>query len=395
MAFSGRFVSVVLQAAHEFQEGVDTPIARQMADRERLAALLITTEIAVEPEPGIGLLDMAVFVTLKRTVWEEYWAPEVYGGAGQVMVEAYRALEEDIWQLVAGVFNSEQQAELRKLIADWRAQNPGQVSISHTRLAEIGDERRVSELVAAGKPGGMLAPVKEANRNIEELRLLTERLVFMLTRLQLAVNYQFDFSYSKLAMEPEVQQVLDNANTVAEAVDRFADAFARAVDQLPHEREAAVEQALAGLRAERQQLLADLSSEDGGLRPVLGDVRDTLEVGRQLAEMLNEAMINTDRLVKRVQEDEKSRPFDILEYHAALVQATATLEELQITLAAIEEFLGSASLESGMPQIVDNANRLEEEVAVDFLNRAFLRGVGLIVIFFVGLYLYRLATRRL
>jgi hypothetical protein len=48
-----------------------------------------------------------------------------------------------------------------------------------------------------------------------------------------------------------------------------------------------------------------------------------------------------------------------------------------------------------MPQIVDNVNRLEEEVAVDFLNRAFLRGVALIVIFFVGLYLYRLATRRL
>jgi len=397
MAFSDRFFAVVHQAAWQFQERAGTPIARQDAARERLAALLATTDIAAGPEPGSGLLDMTVMVTLKRMVWEDYWVPEVYGDPGQIMVEAFRTLETDIWQVVNGVFSPEQQQELRKVIADWRAHNPDQVSIGYLRLAELGDARQISSLVAAGKPGGMLAPIREANRNIEEMRLLAERLVFMLNRLQLVLNYQVDFAYSKLAMEPEVQQVLANVQTFAEVAERLSATFERTIDELPHEREAAIEQALAGLRAEREALLADLTSEDEGLRPALGDVRDTLELGRQLAGVLNETMLTAERLMAHMAEGDEpaARPFDILEYQAALVQATATLQEMQLTLTSVEQILDSSGLEKQLPQIIEGANRLEEEVANEILNRAFVRGAALILIFFVALFLYRLAVRHL
>lgn len=124
------------------------------------------------------------------------------------------------------------------------------------------------------------------------------------------------------------------------------------------------------------------------------EMRETLELGVQVATLLNETMINTDRMVQRVQDDETHRPFDILEYQAALVQATATLQELQTTLASVEGVLESRGLERQMPQIKEGANWLEEEVATDFLNAAFVRGVALIGVFFVSLFLYRIATRR-
>jgi len=124
------------------------------------------------------------------------------------------------------------------------------------------------------------------------------------------------------------------------------------------------------------------------------EMRETLELGVQVATLLNETMINTDRMVQRVQDDETHRPFDILEHQAALVQATATLHELQTTLASVEGVLESRGLERQMPQIKEGANWLEEEVATDFLNAAFVRGVALIGVFFVSLFLYRIATRR-
>ena len=37
--------------------------------------------------------------------------------------------------------------------------------------------------------GGMLAPVKEANRNIVEMRMLAERLAFLATRMQMMISF--------------------------------------------------------------------------------------------------------------------------------------------------------------------------------------------------------------
>ena len=44
--------------------------------------------------------------------------------------------------------------------------------------------------------------------------------------------------------------------------------------------------------------------------------------------------------------------------------------------------------------ILEGANRLEDEVVTEILNRAFIRGVALIFVFFIVLTLYRLLVRR-
>jgi hypothetical protein len=110
--------------------------------------------------------------------------------------------------------------------------------------------------------------------------------------------------------------------------------------------------------------------------------------------MLNETIVNMDRLVKRVLEDETTRPFDILEYQAAFAEATITVKEVQEVLARLEHFLGSEDLEQELNSVVDSANRLEEEVIDDIIDRAFLRGVALIVVFFIVLTIHRWLIRR-
>ena len=65
------------------------------------------------------------------------------------------------------------------------------------RLTELGDARHVQDLIDAGRPGGMLAPVREASREIEEMRLLAERLAFMWTRMHLLISLQVEMATAK------------------------------------------------------------------------------------------------------------------------------------------------------------------------------------------------------
>jgi hypothetical protein len=395
MAFADRYFAANLDAAQILERSLETPESRYTAAGARLIALVVTTDIAASPNPGAALLDMTVFVTLRRMVWEEYWIPEVYGNAGLPVLDSLSELEDDIWEIAAGVYTPDQLAELRNLIDAWRSKHPDTKAVDFVRLTELGDSRQVQALADAGRPGGMLAPVKEANRELEEMRLLAERLTFMATRMQLMFSLQIEMASAKLAVQPEVRQLLEDSRTFADVSDRFAEAFAILVADLPEERRAAIDQVLSGLGEEREQFMAELTAEDGGVRPTLADFRDTFESGRELAEMLNEAVISMDRLVERVLEGDPARPFDIMDYKATIAEATITVREFQAVLTSIERILSSTVTDEELNSILEGANRLEDEVIDDVIDRAFLRGVALIIIFFVVLALYRLLMRRL
>jgi len=398
MAFADRYFAETLDLTNKLEDSLPSAESRYYLAGARLLAMIVTADIAASPNPGSAVLDMCVFVTLKRTVWEDHWMPDVYGvEAGRETLDVLSELEQDIWTIAAGVYTDDQLAQLKGLIDDWRSQHPGVVAVDFVRLTELGDARRAKTLMEAGRPGGMLAPVTEANRNLEEMRLLAERLAFMMTRLQIGVSLQVEMASAKLATQPEVRQLLEDSTTFVDASDRAAAAFAALVADLPEERRAAIDQVLAGLGAEREQLLADLGAEDGRLRPALADVRQTLEVGRELSVVLGETVRDFDVLVDRMMKGNPNspRPFDIMDWQETITEATVTAREVQAVLTSIERILGSPATEGQLDTIVEAADRVEREVIDDVINRAFLYCVALIVIFFIALTIYRWLTRRL
>ena len=396
MAFADRFFAATLQGAKALEGALDTPESRYVAAAARLVALVVTTDIAASPNPGGAVLDMAVYVTLKRIVWEEYWMPEVYGEAGQTVLDSLRELENDIWEIAAGVYTEDQLDELRAMVDDWRAMHPDTEAVDFMRLSELGHSRQVQALLDAGRPGGMLAPIKEANRNLEEMRLLAGRLAFMATRMQLTISLQVEMATAKLATQPEARQLLEDSRSFTEISDRAAEAFAELVADLPAHRSAAIDQILAGLGEERERIFADLADDDGTLRPALSDLRATLETGRMMATEIDAAARDIDTLVARMfaGSPEAPRPFDTLEFQMTFAELTMTAREIQTTLAAVEAFLNSADIEAQIDPIVAGANRIEDEVVNEVIDRAFVRGVALIVVFFVFLTAYRWLTRR-
>jgi hypothetical protein len=390
MSFADRFFAGTFQAAWELQEALPTPQARQDAATERLTALLVTTDIAAGPNPGSALLDMAVYVTLKRMVWEDYWGPQVYGDAAANMIDAYRIMEADIWEVAAGVYSPEELADLRRVIEEWRAKHPDQVSIGSMRLAELSDSRQISQLVEAGKPGGLLAPVKEANRNIEEMRMLAERMVFMLNRMQLSVNLQLDIVFANLANQPEVQGVLTDTHTFADVADRVGTSFSSLVDGLPEERAAAIDQVFAGVSEERERIFNQIGSEEEGVRPAVAEVRQLVEAATLLSQEGRETIQTVDAMITGMAERRRPghKKFDILEYQATVQDTTVLAREALPILAALERIIESPGFEQNLPAVVASANALEEEVINQIVDRLFLRVLLLILVFFAALVGY-------
>ena len=107
MSFADTWASTITEAAGNFERHATIPEARLHAERLKYYPILATFEIAAGPLPGPALLDMLVFVTLMRIVWEEHWYPEVCGEPAKGMVLTLKELESEIWSIGAKVLTSQ------------------------------------------------------------------------------------------------------------------------------------------------------------------------------------------------------------------------------------------------------------------------------------------------
>ncbi len=395
MSFADRLRETLSQALLELEDSLESTADLVYLERERLYTYSATTEIAAGSNPAIGLLDMAILVTLKRMTWEER-SQSLYGEQAQGVVDAYRELERDIWSIVAKVYTPEQQQILREIIDEWRAANPDRYHVAFFRLSEFGDLRRVSRLLENAKPGGLLAPVRETGRQIEEARFLAERALFMLVRMQLSINDQIRLAMLETAAQPELQSLVGDTSTLAGAADRASVTFEDLAARLSSERQAAIDHLFEEIHAEREDLLADLTVEGSNARQTLAEFRVAAEAANTLAERVTSIVRESRAFYERTEEvaaaADDFRPFDILEYHQTFEAGTGMAKQLSEVIAGTERLLAS-DLGAQMPHLLEAVQRIGEE-ADKLAISSFSVGVGLIVAFFICLFLYRFAVVR-
>ena len=83
-----------------------------------------------------------------------------------------------------------------------------------------------------------------------------------------------------------------------------------------------------------------------------------------------------------------SRPFDIREWEQTAVQVSSAAAELRTLLDSLEEFAGSDVLGSPLAELAARAESVEAS-SRSLVNLAALRGLQLILAFFVLLFVYR------
>jgi hypothetical protein len=177
ISYANRYIAIIGQAATQLEGAVPTDQGRLNAARRKVYSMTAVMETAAGPNPGPALLDLVVNATLSRMVWEDYWVPQVFGKPAMIMVTAFRKMEVDAWELAAKVMTPAQRQEFRDLIEDWYADHPGQVSVDYVTFSDFGDIGTKPNLKNIQKPGGLLAPIREATEAVDDVRMLRNSLV--------------------------------------------------------------------------------------------------------------------------------------------------------------------------------------------------------------------------
>jgi hypothetical protein len=345
ISFANRFIATIGQAALTFENKIPTPEARLNAARRKVYSISAVTEIAAGPNPGAALMDMVVMVTLNRMVWEEHWRPVVFGMDAEIMIHAFKKMEEDIWSIVAQILTPVQIEELREVIMDWYNNHSGQIDVDYIRLSDFGDLGRKPELKKIKVKGGFLAPVEGAKLAIDEIRKTSERAIFLLTKMQLILGFQTELVYKELVMQPEVTKILNDISGFKETAEKFSTLAENFPEEVAKLQTDAINQFMEELNQERKAAIGDISQlverERSALLKNTQDFERLAATTERVGLVFNELVNSVDKLAIRFESKEPSKPFDIEDYTAALSELKVVAQELDKLAHSINQDMDS------------------------------------------------------
>ena len=344
MAFADTTNSRLAEAARII-ENLGTPQARLTAARMMVYNTASHIEIAAGPYPGIALLDMMVINTLRRMIWDAYWVPEVFGEQAAPVLLLMLEIEEDIWTLAAKVMTPEQMEEVRRVIRQWRKKNPHSLNVNYVRFDDFGELGLKPSMRNMNIPGGLFDSVKEAAMVAQDMKVAIDRAFYLVSRMQVLLNFQAKLAYLELLFQPETNGIIDSTKQVMGISERYAEI----AENLPED-----------ARANAAILMEEMFEN------IEGQTNSTLKLALEgmtswQSQTINDVMVNISK-----------------EREAAINQAVSGLVDQQSML---------------FDRVDDLVNKSGGEME-QTLNHAFLLGVLLIVVFFVLLTLYRVCVVR-
>jgi hypothetical protein len=368
--FADRYLTYIITATENIERGNTNPEQRRRAHQVRLVQISAIYDVVTNADPFTRLLDLMLVVTLQSQKWiEEDQAERWFGERAQPLILASRKAREDIWQIAARVMTANQLEVIDYLIWDWRHKHPGIELVSYVRFDDFAAERGKSIIADVRGGGGLLAPVGEATKAVDEMRALAERAFFYAKRLPFLMSWQMRAAVDDVLTESEARSFVDASRTLA----RWPQDLARERD------------ALFALLNQHQPLLQSMTAQ---YRSAIGETSALIGALTGLTQASQQTLDTLDRLVEARTD---GRPFDIREYSAAIERLVAVLQEANKLAATTGEVM-----EGVQPQrfevLAKGGSAHAQALAAGVLDHAFWRALALIVLFFLLLTLYRLLS---
>ena len=348
-------------------ESIDpSPDTRAFVQGLRADVASTTLAIALEPDAEAALQDLMVSMAAKRLSTTADIPGEIDATMQDDIAASLTRIEKEIWDVGSGLYTSAELAGLRERVGQWWAVKPDK---SSPGVVRVGD------LPASGGPAlskGLFAPINEANRQIEEGRLLGERFLFLVERLPTIAVWQAEAAAWGAMAAPEARKALDGLDLMATTMERLG---AR-VDSLPMLLDSQREAFLSAFD-ERDEAIGGLLSEAG---TVVRDAGPVVESGERLAGLTKDAAANlsetletTERLLATLRDPNVAGgplSLDIDEY-------SAIVRDFREATEALSEALARTDALSEAPQAV--------------IDHAAWRAAQLMLLLFVLVVVYRLA----
>lgn len=389
--YADEFSSLMSNGIDEYARRVGTDGARLEGLRWKMGVVSAAVSIASGPHPKANLLDLVSITTLTRLTLEERLGTSPGAAAAQSWIDTARLLETNVWTLATHALAPPHLQELREAIYKWHDQNPqvpdaffarpqefaGMVKSERQKDAELAS---VFSLVNLDPTTGLDPAVRE----ITLTRLFAERAMYTAQRMPFVLRLQTEFLMEQLARQPAIQQVLTNSTRITDSADRFSRGWedtSRTITQLPDR-----------LATERKEILAALEQQESKLRALASEVNQSLVSAEKMSTSLNTTLTTFDALMKRFGVGEpktitapatNARPFNVLDYGTAAEQVAVMVQDLNTLITTVTQSLPQLNLVS------QQASTQAQQV----VDRAFQRGLLLIVILLAGSVLAALAYR--
>jgi hypothetical protein len=362
MGFADSYVDRLAQMCDDIANESPTPAVRAQIGRNLSSAATAVYSIATEPNPLLAMSDMAVLVTLRRIVLERYWITFTPERLRPRAIEEARAVEAEVWAMTERYLTPVQVSQLRTEIAAWVEANPSQNFVNRIRLGDLA-ARSASEFKGQSSSTSSifgllmidpLAGIDPARREIEQTRMMAERVFFFMKRMPQLLAWQTEQVAYEFAATPEADKTLAATGDFAQTARQLS----KFMEDFPEERRQVLEGIAEATRQEGKALIAELSAavheqraalvgelEKHGpeMRTLLAEATGTLDAADKASESLRKATEAIDRFVARVDapSEKGSKPFEITQYTDVAREIAAASERLTETVIALDRLLNA------------------------------------------------------
>lgn len=188
-----RFAGIVMDRMTQAGESItasESPELRSALLRRLLRYGAAVLDVATEPFPEVGILDMTALIRLGRASLDEYWIPDVFGETARPLSRALSRSEQDLRPIVAKLLAPAQRQQLDRVIETWRADNPELNEVEGVRLFSFSEMAGQLAAERAKQARGLLGTVKSATQSADQALLLAERAIFLAHRLPFLLRMQ-------------------------------------------------------------------------------------------------------------------------------------------------------------------------------------------------------------
>jgi len=191
MRFADNYVMRLMTAARMAEHRAADPMQRYHLSGWLLAQAVTAYSAASADNAVMGALDLVSLATLSGEV-VEVTGPSRFPQQADAMRTVHRELEAEAWKLAADFLTPTQQADLRRVLLDWRAQHMDVETAPFLRFREfVNVTPSTTAQSTTAVPSSLIglvgldpmAGLDPAVRQVEQSRLLAERATYYVQRV--------------------------------------------------------------------------------------------------------------------------------------------------------------------------------------------------------------------
>jgi hypothetical protein len=230
--------------------------ARRDDINTRVTLASAITSIAVQPDPVDALADILTHTTLTADAQRNAARDKPAGSSDVRLLNALEQNEADAWKLAERWVNEPTRKAFRAQILAWPGARTSAAAVAFVRLSDI--RRTGSASIESGD--GMFDALHSATAEVDQVRLLGERAVFLAQRMPFLMRWQAEVYTANALATKEAQQTQEQVQQMSAMVAAMARVLEGLATQLTQERHAALDDLFAHIEAERDASLKQIAS---------------------------------------------------------------------------------------------------------------------------------------